>query len=81
MDTRGQQFFWNAIKKYGWDKFNSEILFSKLDEEEAYSKEIELISFYKSKNSKFGYNLSSGGEHVHLGCKHSLETRAKMSKF
>lgn len=74
-----QGYIWNAIKKYGWDSFKSEIILSKLTEEEAYSKEIELISFYKSNDSNFGYNLSSGGENVHLGCKHSEETKIKMS--
>lgn len=76
---KGQPYFWKAIKKYGWDNFTHDVLLTKLTQEEACSKEIELISFYKSNNSNFGYNLSSGGEKIHLGCKHSEETKVKMS--
>lgn len=75
----GQGYFWKAIKKYSWDNFKHEVLLTELTQEEACDKEIELISFYKSNNSNFGYNLSSGGEQTHLGCKHNEETKIKMS--
>lgn len=71
---------WNAIQKYGWNSFKHEILFFNIPEENAYYKEVELINFYKSNNPKFGYNISSGGKNAHLGCKHTRETRNKMSK-
>lgn len=57
-----QSYFYNAIKKYGWDNFNHELLFDGLTEEQAKEKEIELIKYYKSNNRKYGYNLSQGGE-------------------
>ena len=57
-----QKYFYNAIKKYGWDNFNHELLYEGLTEEQAKEKEIELIKFYKSNNRKYGYNLSKGGE-------------------
>lgn len=60
--------FTNAINKYGWDNFIHEILFEGLTKEEACQKEIELISYYKSNQMDFGYNLSSGGECTTQGC-------------
>lgn len=54
--------FWSAIKKYGWDNFKHEILFTNLTKEKACTKEISLIAHYKSNNPDYGYNLSSGGE-------------------
>ena len=57
-----QPKFAKAILKYGWDNFTHEILFENLSEIEAKQKEQELISFYKATNSKFGYNITVGGE-------------------
>lgn len=53
--------FGRAIQKYGWDSFVHEILFTGLSETEAASKEIELIKEYKTRNPKYGYNQSKGG--------------------
>lgn len=53
--------FCNAIKKYGWDNFEHDILFTGLSKEEACNKEKELIKFYSSK-VPHGYNLTEGGE-------------------
>lgn len=53
--------FYNAILKYGWDNFKHEILFDNLSKEEAETKEVELIAFYKSNQRKCGYNLAKGG--------------------
>lgn len=77
---KSNKHFWNAIQKYGWDNFKHEILFKDLDENVAYEKEIELIKKYNSNDPNFGYNNSTGGEQAHLGCKHSKESRKKMSK-
>lgn len=55
------QYFYRAIKKYGWDNFKHEILFSGLSLNQANKKEIELISFYDSTNRSKGYNLQTGG--------------------
>lgn len=70
--------FYNAILKYGWDNFRHEILFDELTEEEAKTKEVELIAFYKSNNCGFGYNQSAGGEPFYQG-EFSEETRRKLS--
>lgn len=55
-------YFYNAIKKYGWDNITHEILFDNLTKEDACIKEKELIKFYNSNNPKYGYNMTSGGE-------------------
>lgn len=53
--------FYNAIQKYSWDNYTHDILFDNLTKEEAEQKEIELIAYYNSTNSKFGYNIQAGG--------------------
>lgn len=84
--------FYNAIQKYGWDNFEHIILYDNLSKDEACSKEIELIDFYKSNTKKYGYNITSGGEHYipsndirkkisnsKMGHSTSEETKHKMS--
>lgn len=93
---RTNEYFTRAIKKYGWENFKHEILFTGLSEKEAKEKEIYLIAKYKSNQRKYGYNISSGGESRsgtkltedhkekirkgNLGKKVSEETRKKLSK-
>jgi len=62
-----QILFWRAIQKYGWDNFEHKILYSNLTKEEACEKEQYLITYYKSNDSKYGYNCSIGGEVGSLG--------------
>lgn len=87
--------FQNAIKKYGWDGFVHEILFTNLSEEEAKDMEIKLIAEYNTMDNRFGYNLTPGGDSCPIsfhseevikksaesrtGRKHSDETKRKMS--
>lgn len=54
--------FYSAIRKYGWDNFEHNILFKNLTKEQACIKEQELISNFNSMNREFGYNCTSGGE-------------------
>lgn len=72
------QVFYNSIEKHGWDNFEHDILFKELEEDEAKKKEIELISKYKTKDKKFGYNLTDGGEGA-LGFYPSVEARERAS--
>ena len=65
-----------AIIKYGWENVCHEIICERLSKEEAESKEIELIAFYKSDNPKFGYNISHGGNINKM----SEETKKKISE-
>ena len=52
--------FYNALKKYGWDNFDHEILvearLEELDDLERF-----YIQKFNSNNKEFGYNLESGG--------------------
>ena len=54
--------FYNAIKKYGWNNFKHVIIESGLTEEEAKSKEINLILKEEATNPEKGYNLRAGGD-------------------
>ena len=49
------------IRKYGWNKFDKEILFTTESREEAAKKEIQMISEYKSTDTIRGYNKLPGG--------------------
>ena len=69
--------FDSAIKKYGWSNFEHEILFEQLSKEEAEQKEIELIKYYNSCNSNYGYNIATGG--LTGIAFHSDESKEKMS--
>lgn len=68
--------FYSAIRKYGWDNFDHEILFENLPKNEAGKKEQELIAQYNTSNRKFGYNSTSGGEIFTM----NKETKIKISK-
>lgn len=73
-------YFYNTILKYGWDNIKHEILYDELSKDEACKKEIELIAYYKSNNSDFGFNHSSGGQYGGFGThrQHSEETKQKI---
>lgn len=75
-----QPYFHRAIEKYGWDNIEHVILFDNLTQEEAFQKEIELISYYDATNKEKGYNVSLGGEAIFKGRHHSDETKEKISK-
>ena len=59
---KGCTDFYNAIEKYGWENFEQIILKTDLSDEEANEWEINLIKFFNTTNSNFGYNLSNGGD-------------------
>ncbi|MBC5745621.1 hypothetical protein FMM74_019140 [Lachnospiraceae bacterium MD308] len=56
-------YFTKAIKKYGWENFKHEILYTNLSKDEACEKEKELIKYYDSTNRDKGYNITPGGEY------------------
>lgn len=55
-------FFYKAILKYGWRNMLHEILYENLSEIEAKQIEIYLISLYCTNDSKYGYNVTQGGD-------------------
>ena len=81
--------FYRAIKKYGWNNFQHEIIASNLTKQEAENFEIILIYKLKSNNKNFGYNVSAGGGTLDIslcneknsmyGKHHSDESRKKIS--
>ena len=56
-----------AIQKYGWDGFDHIILFDNLTEQEAKTKECELIAEWDTCNPLHGYNMTTGGDGA-TGC-------------
>lgn len=74
---KANTYFHDAIEKYGFDKF----IFEQIDEAENQNdldeKERFWISYYHSNNSKYGYNLDSGGK---TGCTKSQQTKDKIGK-
>ena len=73
---KNNKYFYNAIKKYGWDNIKHEILFSDLTKEEASETERRCINEYNSTDAKCGYNLTTGGENYEF----TDEVKARMRK-
>lgn len=71
------QYFYNAIQKYGWDNFKHEIVCSDLTGKEADWLEKYLISYYNSSNRNYGYNIEGGGNDKKII---PDETKLKQSK-
>ena len=74
---RSNEYFDNAIKKYGWGNIEHKIIKTNLTKEEAEEMERELIAKFNSNDRDHGYNITSGGECIG---KHSEESKRKMSE-
>lgn len=57
------RYFGSAIKKYGWDNFRHIVIAENLSKKWAFQLEKLLIIQYKTKDRRYGYNLSDGGEY------------------
>ena len=77
---RGSNYFANAIKKYGWDNFRHEILFSNLTKEEACRLEQMCIVLFRTRNRLYGYNMTIGGECGMAGVTLTDEQRLEISR-
>lgn len=55
-------YFTNAIKKYGWDNFKHEVLINGLNADQASEWERFYVRTYRSDEFAYGYNRTSGGE-------------------
>lgn len=72
-------YFANAILKYGWDKFQHNIIASNLDEQAAKNMEKDLIKLYKDCNKS--YNITDGGDgRLGVSFTHSEESKLLISK-
>lgn len=72
-----RQIVYNAIKKYGWNNIEHIIYKNRISEELAFKYEKYLIIKLKSNNSKYGYNLTNGGEGI-SGVIHTKNTKEKI---
>lgn len=69
--------FYSAIKKYGWDGFDHDVLLVGLTKSQADSWERALIAQWNTTDKNNGYNIGLGGEgHESI----SARTRKKMSR-
>ena len=68
--------FWRAIKKYGWDDFEHEIITTCETEKEAMKLERFYIKKYQTNNDAYGYNIKEGGDHQ----EYPQEIRDRISK-
>lgn len=74
------QPFSKAIKKYGWENIQHEIVAENLSKEEAGQMEKDLIQQYNTTNKNYGYNVCLGGEDGWVGVHHTEEAKKKMSE-
>ena len=68
-----------AVRKYGWDQFDHLIVADGLSESEAKKMECDLIAEWHTQDTRFGYNMTAGGDGT-VGCYPSEETRRKLSE-
>lgn len=69
--------FSRAIRKYGWENIEHEIVITGISRADACAVERILIRSYKADEPEHGYNLTSGGE---KGATWSEASRAKLSR-
>ena len=75
---RKQKLFFRAILKYGWDNIQH-IVYEVDTKEEMMYLESYLIRYYNTTDRRYGYNITTGGEHP-TGYKMPDEARLKMSE-
>lgn len=78
--TRSKKgYFQKALHFYGINNFNIDIIEYLNSESELFEREIFWIDYYKSSDSKFGYNLTFGGDGNRSNSQTSEKTREKIS--
>lgn len=73
-----QKYFNNAVRKYGWQNFKHEILYSNLPEHMAKAIEFILVKYYKDLG--ISYNVADGGGVGTRGYKWTSEQLANKPK-
>lgn len=76
---KSNQYFTNAIEKYGWDNIEHIVIYDDLTESEAKELEQCYIQWYDTTNRNYGYNITLGGESA-SGYTHTEEARKKISE-
>lgn len=71
---KSNNHFSNAIKKYGWENIKHEIIAEVTTQSQAEAIEKNLINYYKSYDSGYGYNKALGGHAL------SPESRRKIGE-
>lgn len=74
--TGQKQHLYNAIRQHGADTFDVSVIASARSLEDLNRLEIEAISFYRSDQREFSYNMTRGGDGV---CNASPEFRKMLS--
>lgn len=78
---KGSSYFYNAIKKYGWNNFEHIILENNLSLEEADKKEKYYIKLYDFVNRDKGYNLKNGGNNGYQLSKETIQKIKNSNKI
>jgi len=85
--NQGYEFpIYYAIRKYGWENFDKQVIEEWDTKEEAWDAEMFWIAFFRTNinryGTEYGYNLNDGGKgsNALLGKKASKKTKLKMSK-
>lgn len=71
--------FYRAIKKYGWDAFEHELIIDGLSKANAEKMEIYLINEHKTYDDTKGFNIAKGGK-SNCGFHQTEETRKRISE-
>lgn len=71
-------YFHNALQKYGWNNFDFSVIEICNSQEELDNREKYWISYYRSNEKPFGYNIESGGKDGRKGLKLSEEHKQKL---
>ena len=62
---KGSQFYFHkALMKHGFHNFKTEILFEVGDHDDCVNLEKDMIVRYRTRDPKYGYNLTDGGEGI-----------------
>lgn len=73
-------YFYNAVKKYGWNNIYHHIVGTGLTKEQACYLEKKLIEEYDTLNRDKGYNRTVGGDQGILGYKFTDEQKRRLSE-
>ena len=85
---KGSRYFYYAIQKYGFEKFEQIVLKENLTKEEADYWEKFYITFFQTQSHEYGYNIADGGSigayygenNGFYGKHHSTESIRKMKQ-